>query len=137
MLNYNGLRSTEDYWNENRNSYEVRFANHAYEIKVETIGFTGRRLTCYMSADWSEDEFIIRYDPNYRLWAIGSRRTGKLKPCYLGCDDMKIIWDGFIFSTILRYVDLPADLLEFVKSAIRKDPNFKYYNDSVFDEKLI
>ena len=126
MLNYNGLRSTEDYWNEGRNSYEVRFANHAYEIKVETIGFTGRRLTCYMSADWSEDEFLIRYDPDYRLWAIGSRRTGELKPCYLGCDDM-----------MLRYVDLPADLLEFVRSAIRKDPNFEYYNDTVFDEKLI
>ena len=86
----------------------------------------GRRLTCYMSADWSEDEFIIRYDPDYRLWAIGSRRTGELKPCYLGCDDM-----------MLRYVDLPADLLEFVRSAIRKDPNFEYYDDSVFDEKLI
>ena len=126
MLNYNVLRSTEDYWNESRNSYEVLFANHSYEIKVETIGFTGRRLTCYMSADWSEDEFIIRYDPDYRLWAIGYRRTGELKPCYLGCDDMMLI-----------YVDLPADLLEFVRSAIRKDHNFKYYDESVFDEKLI
>ena len=38
---------------------------------------------------------------------------------------------------MLRYVDLPADLLEFVRSAIRKDPNFEYYDDSVFDEKLI
>ena len=39
MLNYNTMRSTEDYWNESRNSYEVRFANHSYEIKVETTGF--------------------------------------------------------------------------------------------------